>query len=123
MFDQWYNDDQYPTLYRVDRDVVVDTSRLFPRSAVRRDELPLWVKSFGLQLEPWMPARQLAWIRRADGGWLAIVTMPRGLRSFLSPETNAADLWSVPPRLSRRPPIGRAGSRPNTRRFGPRAEA
>jgi hypothetical protein len=60
MFERWHNDDEYPTLYRLDRDVVVDTSRLFPASTVRRDELPLWVKSFGLRLEARMPARQPA---------------------------------------------------------------
>jgi hypothetical protein len=52
MFERWHNDDEYPTLYRLDRDVVVDTSRLLAASTVRRDELPLWVKSFGLRLEP-----------------------------------------------------------------------
>ena len=27
--------------------------------------------SGGLRLDPWMPGRQVAWLRRADGGWLA----------------------------------------------------
>ena len=98
MFGQWHNDNQYPTLYRVDREVAVDTSRLFPRSAVRRDELPLWVKSFGLQLEPWMPARQLAWIRHADGGWLAIVTMPASSGNGRS--TVTMPLWLPPEGLT-----------------------
>ena len=26
--------------------------------------------------EPWMPGRQVAWLRRADGGWLALVLVP-----------------------------------------------
>lgn len=80
MFDDWRNDPAHPTLYRVDREVVVDVSKAFPYAGYRRqDELPLWVKSASLRLEPRMPARQIAWIRRAsDGGWLAVVLMPAG---------------------------------------------
>jgi hypothetical protein len=91
MFERRHNDDEYPTLYRLDRDVVVDTSRLFPASTVRRDELPLWVKSFGLRLEARMPARQLAWIRRCDGSWLAMVMMEAGSGNGQS--TLAMQLW------------------------------
>lgn len=98
MFDHWDNDHAYPTLYFVERDVLVDTSRLFPPSGVRRDELPLWVKSFGLQLEPWMPARQLAWIRRADGGWLAIVTVSASSGNGRS--TVTMPLWLPPDELT-----------------------
>lgn len=32
----------------------------------RADELPLWLKSGGLSLEPWMSARQIAWVRRTS---------------------------------------------------------
>jgi hypothetical protein len=80
MFDTWDSSADYPTLYRMERDVLVDVSRAFPRSGYRRqDELPLWVKTSGLRLEPTMHARQVAWIRRAsDGGWLAVVLMPAG---------------------------------------------
>jgi AraC-like DNA-binding protein len=53
--------------FRVERDVVVDVSRAFPGTGYRRqDELPLWVKTFALRLEPSMRARQVAWIRRAS---------------------------------------------------------
>jgi hypothetical protein len=53
--------------FRVVRDVVVDVSRAFPGTGYRRqDELPLWVKTFALRLEPSMRARQVAWIRRAS---------------------------------------------------------
>jgi hypothetical protein len=80
MFEDWLDDPDYPTLYRVDRDVVVDVSRAFPGiSSRRQDELPLWVKAYALRLEPVMRARHVAWIRRAsDGGWLAVVLMPAG---------------------------------------------
>lgn len=81
MFDYW--EDQlcgYRTLHRLNRSVLVDVTRAFPvlAAAPRRDALPLWVKSGGLLLSPpWMPARQIAWVRRAnDGAWIAVVDMP-----------------------------------------------
>ena len=36
----------------------------------------MWVKAFGLHLEPAMMARQIAWMRTSNGGWLAAVEMP-----------------------------------------------
>lgn len=48
---------------------MVNMTRVFPGlgSTVRRqDELPLWVRSFGVRLDPWMPARQTAWVRRSS---------------------------------------------------------
>jgi hypothetical protein len=36
----------------------------------------MWVKAFGLHLEPTMMARQIAWVRTSNGGWLAAVEMP-----------------------------------------------
>lgn len=92
MFEDWLDDPDYPTLYRVDRDVVVDVSRAFPGiSSRRQDELPLWVKAYALRLEPVMRARHVAWIRRAsDGGWLAVVLMPAGKRQWQVERHNAA---------------------------------
>lgn len=52
MFDDWQADPEYPSLYHMDRDVVVDVARVFPASGIRKDEIPLWVKSCGLLLEP-----------------------------------------------------------------------
>ena len=98
MFDEWRDEPAYPILYRVNRPVVVDTSRVFPPSGTRRDELALWVKSFGLQLNPSMPARQLAWIRRADGGWLAAVEMPA--RSANGRSSLSMELWLPPDAIS-----------------------
>jgi hypothetical protein len=67
MFEQWLDSGEYRTLHAVDRDVLVDVSRAFPGDSFRRkDELPLWVKACGLRLEPWMPARQIAWLRRSS---------------------------------------------------------
>jgi hypothetical protein len=58
MFDEWQQGSEYPTLYRVERDVVVDVLRAFPGTGYRRqDELPLWVKTSALRLEPLMRAR------------------------------------------------------------------
>ena len=96
VFDGWQQDPNYPTLYRVERDVVVDVSRAFPGTSYRRqDELPLWVKTSALRLEPAMRARQVAWIRRAsDGGWLAVVLMPAGSANGQSRVT--MQLWLGP---------------------------
>jgi hypothetical protein len=78
MFDSWETSATFPTLYRLDREVRVDITRIFPASGIRKDDLPLWVKAGGLLLEPAMSARQIAWIRRSDGGWIAAVEMPAG---------------------------------------------
>ncbi|AGC61008.1 hypothetical protein MULP_00979 [Mycobacterium liflandii 128FXT] len=81
MFDKWQDAlCGYRTLHRMNRPVFVDVSRAFPAvgAAPRRHELPMWVKNGGMLLTPpWMPARQIAWIRRAnDGAWMAVVLMP-----------------------------------------------
>jgi hypothetical protein len=80
MFDGWQQAPEYRTLYRVERDVVVDVSRAFPGTGYRRrDELPLWVKTSALRLEPSMRARQVAWIRRAsDLTWLTLAGFDYG---------------------------------------------
>ena len=73
-------------------------ARIFPATGIRKDELPLWVKACGVLLEPAMPARQVAWIRRSDGGWLAAVEMPAcgaNRRSRL-----AMQLWLPPEALT-----------------------
>lgn len=49
-------------------------------------------------LEPVMPARQVAWLRRADGAWLACTEMPvrsANLRSELT-----MTLWLPPHALA-----------------------
>jgi hypothetical protein len=95
MFEGWRDSAEYPTLFRADRDVFVDVSRVFPSGGGRRkDELPLWVKAGALRLEPWMLARQIAWIRRCDGGWLAVVLMPAGSANGQSGVT--MQLWLEP---------------------------
>lgn len=96
MFEAWQSSVEYPTLYRLDRDVLVDVARALPGVGYRRqDELPLWVKTGALRLEPSMRARQVAWIRRAsDGGWLAVVLMPAGSANGKSNVT--MQLWLEP---------------------------
>jgi hypothetical protein len=107
MFEQWHSSDAYSTLYLVQRDVVVDTSRLFRRHAVRRDELPLRMKFYWLRLEPRMPARQLAWIRCADEGWVAILVMSassgNGLSTLSMPLSLPPDELTPSSRRSVRP--------------------
>jgi len=41
-----------------------------------------------------MPARQLAWIRRSDGGWVAALTVPAGSANGRS--TLTMPLWLPP---------------------------
>lgn len=76
MFDTWARELLgYRTLHDVDRRAWINTARAFPPAGTRSDQLPLWQKAGGLALEPWMPARQLAWLLRADGTWLALVEL------------------------------------------------
>lgn len=68
-FSGWPETSQYRTRYSIDRPVWVDMLRVFPglgSCALRQDELALWIKSGGVRLEPWMPGRQVAWLRRAS---------------------------------------------------------
>lgn len=77
MFDPWGCDPAYPTLFRVDREVAVYAHDALPSSGRQpADRMPLWVKAFGLRIEAHMWARQVAWIRRSDGGWLAVALVP-----------------------------------------------
>ena len=70
----WESDPQYPTLFPVDRDVVVSTTEALPSSGRRlAGQPPVWVRAFGLQIESRMTGRQVAWVRRSNGGWLAVV--------------------------------------------------
>jgi hypothetical protein len=43
MFDFWKDSTDYRTLFRLDRQVRVDTARLFPATGIRKDELPGYV--------------------------------------------------------------------------------
>ena len=100
MFDGWRQDPEHPTLYRVERDVVVDVLRAFPGTGYRQqDEPPRWVTTSALRLEPLMRARQVACIRRAsDGGWRAVVLMPAGSANAQSRIT--MQLWLEPDKIS-----------------------
>ncbi len=98
MFESWEDSAEFPTLFRVDREVRVDVARVFPAGGIRKDELPLWVKACGLLLEPAMSARQIAWVRRSDGGWLAAVEMPASSANGRS--RLAMQLWLPPEALT-----------------------
>ena len=85
--------DGYPTLFPCDRLVTVKTSWL-PHSGIRRDELALWIKAGGLHLDYEMPGRQLAWVRRSDGSWIAVVELTAQSGNQRSSLT--ATLWLPP---------------------------
>lgn len=75
----WPESGPYRTLFRVERSVWVDMMRVWPglgSCARRQDELPLFVRGWGLRVEPWMEGTLRAWLRRADGGWIALVFVP-----------------------------------------------
>ena len=75
-FGGWPEAAVYRTRFSIDRQVWVDMLRVFPglgSCARRQDELALWIKSGGLRLDPWMAGRQVAWLRRADGGWAGAI--------------------------------------------------
>jgi len=91
VFDSWNDSADYPTLFRLDRHVRVDVARVFPPTAIRKDEIPLWVKSGAVLLEPTMDARQIAWLRKSDGGWVAAVAMP--VRSANGRSRLTMQLW------------------------------
>ncbi|TCN53459.1 hypothetical protein EV641_106103 [Rhodococcus sp. SMB37] len=71
--------------------VVVDISHVLPGSLgfARADQLPLRVRAGGVQLEAAMPADLWAWLRVADGRWLAQVYLPVRSANGLS----STDLW------------------------------
>lgn len=60
-----------PVVFSVDRPVLIDMTRAFPglgSGTRRQDELPLWVRAFGVRLEPWMPAADAPrWSCRCTG--------------------------------------------------------
>jgi hypothetical protein len=107
MFDQWRQTPDYPTLYRVNREVLVDTTRAFPSvTGIRQDQLPMWVKACALRVErPWMPGRQIAWMRRSDGGWCAVVLIRAGSANNQSAVT--MQLWLDPEAITTDLTIGR----------------
>ncbi len=91
MFDDWQRSSEYPTLFPVSRPVWVNTARPLPGSGARMDEVPLWVRSGGLFIEPRMPGQLTAWLRRSDGSWVAVVELELSSANRRSRAT--ATLW------------------------------
>jgi hypothetical protein len=99
VFEEWQSDPEYPTLFRVDRDVVVSTAEALPSSSRKlAGQPPAWIKAFGLRIEPQMPGRQIAWVRRSNGGWLAVVLVPAASGNGRSSLT--IPLWLDPSMVS-----------------------
>ncbi len=66
----------YPSLVAVDRPVMVDGLQAFcGAGGGLMSGVPLGVRSGGLRVDPWMPARQHLWLRVCDGSWLAGVEL------------------------------------------------
>jgi hypothetical protein len=102
----WPESGEHRILFPVERPVWVDMLRVFPGlgSWGRQDQLAMWIKAGGLRLEPWMPGRQVAWIRRADGGWLARVCVPATSTNRQACVT--LQLWVEPAAVATGPPWG-----------------
>ncbi|WP_213578503.1 hypothetical protein [Rhodococcus sp. USK13] len=82
-----------PILRRLDTptEVVVDIAHTLPGPAgfTRADTLPLRVRAGGILLESTMPGTLHAWLRIADGRWLAQVCVPASSANGCS----QLDLW------------------------------
>ncbi|MDT5115507.1 MAG: hypothetical protein QOE30_1246 [Mycobacterium sp.] len=94
MFERWEVSQEYPTLFPLDRPVWIDASRTLPPSGLRQDQLPLWVRACGARVEPRLLGRQTAWLRRSDGGWIAVCEV--NLSSANGRSTIATTLWLPP---------------------------
>ena len=55
------------------------------------DQIPLWVRSGGLFIEPRIPGHLVAWLRRSDGSWVGVVE--HELSSANQRSRVAATLW------------------------------
>lgn len=107
-FTQWPQSGPYRTLWRVRRPVWVDMMRVFPGLGAcsrRQDELPLFVRGSGLRMEPWMEGTLQAWLRRADGGWIAWVSVPAASANGAAHVT--LQLWVEPTAIAPEPPWSR----------------
>lgn len=104
MFETWENIDGYTTLFPCDRPVMVNTGWL-PASGTRRDKLAMWIKSSGLHLDYEMPGRQIAWVRRSDGSWIAVVELTAHSGNKRSSLT--ATLWLPPGAIRAQAPTAR----------------
>jgi hypothetical protein len=93
MFDNWDVGAEYPTLFRVNRRVMVDMQATLPGLGRRMDGVPLWCRGAGLRLEPCMPGRQIAW-GASDGGFFAVVEVAAGSANGRSQLT--MQLWCEP---------------------------
>lgn len=73
---------------------MVDIQAVFPGLGRRLDGVPMWCRAGGLRLEPYMPGRQIAWVRRFDGGFFAVVEVAAGSANGRSRLT--MQLWCEP---------------------------
>ncbi|OHU71411.1 hypothetical protein BKG86_17315 [Mycobacteroides chelonae] len=94
MFDEWVDPPDITTLVRVERPVIVDMSRAYPRLNIPNAPPSLGVRAYGLKFMPSMHGQQVAWFRRADGGWMAVVLVP--IESSNGRSVLTMQLWVTP---------------------------
>jgi hypothetical protein len=98
VFESWEDSADYPTLFRVDREVCIDVARVVPGASIRKDELPLWLEIGRLAsgaIDAGTPNRLDPQI---DGGWVAAVEMPA--RSANGRSRLTMQLWLPPDALT-----------------------
>lgn len=61
------------TLYPTDRLVFVDALAAFPGIGQPMTGVPMWVRAYGAYFRPWMPARQIGWLRCYDNTFRGII--------------------------------------------------
>lgn len=108
LFDTWSDEPGYPSLYRVDRPVLVDVGTAFPGLGQRMTGVPMWVRAGAARFEPWMRGRQVAWLRCFDNSFLGAVVLP--VRSANARSSLMMTLWLPPDAFRVAPQPGTAAS-------------
>lgn len=113
-FSGWVSPDGHPTLFRTDRQVWVDFQGLYPGLGQSMTGVPLWCRSGGARLEPWMEGRQRAWLRRFRRGMVCLGACTDPQRQWLRCPDDAtlAGAHTVPPGAAFR--LGRTTRTPLT---------
>lgn len=76
-FPRWQSAAESPTLFRVQRPVLVNPAAAFPGVAgsINLAGVPLGIRAGGLAFEPFMEGQQVAWFRCHNGNYIAVVEL------------------------------------------------